>query len=322
MKNMSINEVFEIYIADRVIHFDNGGEPTRHVANIKSALRQVLKELPGAMVSDLDGPTLAEIRDRWIKETQLARNTINRRVQYAQRMIKWCVERGFVKSEQLVSVMCVELIAPGRRRAQDKPRVQSAPEDAIDPVLEELPDAVRSMMEMIRLTGMRPGEVRLMQLCDLKRMTHDDRPVFKYTPSKHKTAHLGKSRRVFLAGRAFDIAIERISSLAGETLFDPETEGYLFSPDGKGQRPYAESSVPQAVRRARLRAVAEKWTPNQLRHGFATKQRREGEQLELIADLLGHSKTDTTLIYIDREVLDETDDQQALEAAIRLAQAS
>jgi integrase len=42
-------------------------------------------------------------------------------------------------------------------------------------------------------------------------------------------------------------------------------------------------------------------------------------QLPLIADLLGHSDTNTTMIYIDPEVLDETDDQDALEAALKLA---
>jgi integrase len=251
--NMTIQEVFNLYIEDRAIYFDNGNGPSRNWHNIRSGLKPFVESVGHKMMTELDAPMLAALRDEWVREAKLVRGTINRRLDYITRMVKWCVERGYSNTHQLIGITTVERLARGRYGARDNAPIRSACKDDVQRVMNELSTPLRDMIEMMQLTGMRPGEARLMKLTDLKRSTYEGKPVFKYTLKNHKTSHLGKRRRVFLAGRAFDLAVERISTLAGETLFDPVTEGYLFSPGNDGKKPYSESSVPQGVRRARER---------------------------------------------------------------------
>ena len=168
-------------------------------------------------------------------------------------------------------------------------------------------------IQLLQLTGMRPGEARLMRLCDLEPIMANGKQAFRYTIEAHKTAYKGKRRRVFLVGRAYRLTVERISSLARTTLFEPDGNGYLFSPDDDGDKPYSECALSQRVRAKCDKLKVERWSPNQLRHGFATESRSKGVQLDLIADLLGHADPRTTLIYA------EPDDDAALDAAIRLA---
>lgn len=313
IQDITIREVMSMYFTDRAIYFDNGNGPTRYLQNIKSGLKPVLEEMGSAKLKDLDAPTLAGLRDQWVQEGRIARSTINRRLQFVTKLIKWCIERGYSTPEQLIGISTVERIKRGRYGARDTEPVGPACPDAVRLVMQEVPESIRAMMELIELTGMRPGEARRMKLSELERVKHNGESVFKYTPSRHKTSHLGKRRRIFIAGRARQIIIERISTLAKSTLFEEDSEGYLFSPDGDGAKPYQESSVPQAIRRARKRAGVDRWTPNQLRHTYATETRSKGYQLELIADLLGHADPRTTLIYA------EPDDGAALDAAVKLA---
>ena len=57
------------------------------------------------------------------------------------------------------------------------------------------------MARMVRLhllTGMRPGEVCSMRLCDIDRSGD----VWKYSPEGHKTEHHGRSRVILLGRKA------------------------------------------------------------------------------------------------------------------------
>ena len=325
----TIKDLIDLYLENRAIYYTDDRGLSRHWSNIKSLLKPVADELGHLPLCGLDAPALARLRDQWVRENRIVYDTINRRIRSTIKFVEWCNESGYTTPVQLIGLSTVQHLRRTGRNARKNDPVRSASRFDVDAVLAEVPKPIRAMMQMMELTGMRPCEARRMRLIDLKRVQHDGCPVFKYTLGQHKTSHLGKRRRVFLAGRAFDLAVERISTLAGESLFDPETEGYLFSPDDDGARCYAEAAVPQAIRRGYKRAckrakkqgtpMPQRWSPNQLRHGYATKSKSEGLQLELIGDLLGHSNTKTTLIYIDDDVLDSTDDHEAMQAAIKLA---
>lgn len=63
---------------------------------------------------------------------------------------------------------------------------------------------------------------------------------------------------------------------------------------------YSTDSYRRAVERAAQREGVEKWTPNQLRHTFATAVRKRFG-LEATQTSLGHSKADVTQIYAERD---------------------
>jgi integrase len=74
------------------------------------------------------------------------------------------------------------------------------------------------MIELQRLTGMRPGEACQMRTCDID----VSGKVWVYVPGSHKTEHHGKARMVYLGPRAQVI----LSSWINQG--DPDA--FLFSP--------------------------------------------------------------------------------------------
>ena len=62
---------------------------------------------------------------------------------------------------------------------------------------------------------------------------------------------------------------------------------------------YNKNSYAQAIERGCLRAKVPVFTPNQIRHTFATKVRRD-HGLEAAQVLFGHSKADVTQVYAER----------------------
>lgn len=311
--NLTIENTVHKYLMNRASYYETGEGPSRQLNNLQSGLKPLIESIGHLPITELDGPRLAELRDEWAKTTNLVRTTINKRMQYVVAFGRWCVEKGIIKAEQLVSLQAVEKVKRGRYGVRDAEPVGPADPGHVAAVMRDLPSTARGIIEMMQLTGMRPGEVRTMRACDLELIRVEHRTVYRFTPKRHKTAHLGKRRRIFLVGRAYSLANERLSTLIGSSLFEAESQGYLFSVDDDGNSPYQINSLHQAVRRSCDRLSLPRWTPNQLRHSYATNSRSKGFKLELIADLLGHADPRTTLIYA------EPDDEAALRAAIQLA---
>lgn len=73
------------------------------------------------------------------------------------------------------------------------------------------------MIELLRLTGMRPGEVVQMRTADLDMAG----AVWSYVPQKHKTQHHGHERVVYLGPKAQEVLRPWLRA---------DREAYLFSP--------------------------------------------------------------------------------------------
>src|SRR5207248_1684941 len=84
----------------------------------------------------------------------------------------------------------------GRGRA--RPPVGPAPDAHVEAVLPHLQPTVRARVELQRLTGMRPGEVRLRRRADLETAG----PVWFYRPPARKVAYAGRGRVVPLGPKA------------------------------------------------------------------------------------------------------------------------
>src|SRR5262249_38260878 len=107
-------------------------------------------------------------------------------------------------SEELVPVTVYQALQtlPGLRKGRTEAR-ESEPVKPADPAhvaatLPFLSSHVRAMVELQRLTGMRPGEVCKLKLCDVDRSG----ALWEYRPTHHKTAHHGKGRVIPFGPRA------------------------------------------------------------------------------------------------------------------------
>lgn len=177
---------------------------------------------------------------------------------------------------------------------------------------------VWAMIQLQLLTGMRPGEARLMRGCDLDVSGN----IWTYSPVSHKTEHYGIERTVYLGPRAREVI---------KPFLEIDTSAFLFSPtDAMAERRasqrrqrktmvqpsqvsrrkahprrrpgdhYCREAYRGAVQRACVKAGVPPWTPAQLRHNAATRFRKE-YGLKVAQIMLGHQSAEVTQIYAERD---------------------
>jgi integrase len=204
----------------------------------------------------------------------------------------------------------------GRSEAKDPPEVGPVADEHVEAVLPHVCRHVAAMIQVQRLTGMRPGEV-----ITIKRSEIDiSGAVWVYRPARHKNTWRGKDRVIGIGPKAQAI-------LRNFFTTSIDLDYYLFSPIQARQERFdamrelrvskvqpsqvcrkktkpkripgerfTGAAYTRVVRRACLKAGVPAWKPNQLRHAFATEIRRRFG-LEAAQVGLGHAKADVTEIY-------------------------
>lgn len=318
--DLSVNEMLLGYTAHAERHYrDPDGNPTNELMSVKLATRHVRLLYGDTPAADFGPLALKAVRQKFIS-MGWCRRTVNQNVERLRRMFKWAVAEELIPAANYHALAAVDGLRRGRCEAPEAEPVQPVDFESVEATLPHLGRHVRAMVELQRVTGMRPGEVCRMRLLDIDR-TSDP---WVYRPKKHKTAHLGKTRAVMIGpkGRA---VIEAF--VAGGSVVDPS--GPLFSPRRAREERWAEMRAKRktkvqpsqadrsvknpdpkklpaeqytpnayalAVRRAAIRAGIAHWHPNQLRHSFGTLA-REKHGLEAAQHLLGHSRSDVTERY-------------------------
>jgi integrase len=304
------------------------GTPTGEAANIKLALRP-LRELYAHIPARDFGPLqLKAVRNKLIAHTyrgkSLCRADVNRRVRMVVRAFKWAVAEGMIPAAVHHGLVTVEPLRRGRSEARETAPIKPVPDAFIDAVRCHVSRQVWGMIELQRLTGMRPGEVCMMRTIDID-MSGD---IWIYTPFAHKTEHHGRFRTIAIGPR-------------GQQVLKPwlraELTGFIFSPreaeferlararenrktrvqpsqlSRKKKHPkhvpgerYTRLSYAQAIRRGCEKAGVPAWAPNRLRHNWATLVRHE-HGLDASRACLGHSSPAVTAHYaeVDSEVAKE-----------------
>jgi integrase len=195
---VSVNEVLLAFMGWAATHYRTpDGEPTTEIGELKWSIKPV-RELYGETPAAEFGPrSLAAIRKDMVRRGW-CRSLINRRIERVKRVFKWAA------SEELVSVTVYQALRTlaGLRKGRTEAR-ESVPVKPVDPeyvlaTLPFLPPHLQCMVELQRLTGMRPGEVCQLRLCEVERRGE----VWVYRPTQHKSAHLGKTRAIHFGPRA------------------------------------------------------------------------------------------------------------------------
>jgi integrase len=187
------------------------------------------------------------------------------------------------------------------------------------------------MIELQRLTGMRSGEVVVMQACNID-MTG---VVWIYRPAAHKNRWRGHERCIYLGPKAQQIIRRYLKPNIEAPLFSPadavvakmdERRRNRVTPLTCGNRPgtnrkanpkrkpgdrYDIAAYRRAISRGCKNADVPHWHPHQLRHNHATTLRKL-YGLEVARILLGHKTAAVTEIYA------EADQQKAVEIAAKI----
>ena len=172
-------------------------------------------------------------------------------------------------------------------------------------------------MELLRCTGMRPGEVCRMTLGDIDRTS----AVWTYRPVRHKNEHRGKHRAVSLGKYAQAIIIAHLEGRIigdADALFNPRRQREerfaakraerksKVQPSQKCRKKAEPVRVPgewfnshaitHAVALACEKAGVPRWSPYQLRHLKGAELRGQFS-LEHVRAALGHSHAIMTAHY-------------------------
>jgi integrase len=294
------------------------GTPTGEFENFRYALRPLKKLFGSTPARDFGPRALKEVRDAMAREG-LCRNTVNFRVGKVVRVFKWGVENELVPPAVHHGLKAVAGLRKGRSGVRETGPVKPVPDAFVDAIRPHVSRQVWAMVELQRLTGMRPGEVTIMRTGDLDATG----PVWTYTPERHKTEHHGRRREIPLGPKAQAVVRPWLSPDLDGYLFQPREADAEFrarkredrksplTPSQRARKPkrdrrrapgdhYDTRSYAHAVHRGCEKAGVPAWGPNRLRHNAATLLRRECG-LDAARAVLGHSSPVVTEVYAERD---------------------
>lgn len=292
-------------------YVDANGKPTGEATNLRLASRE-LDELFGAQpVASFTPRDLKRVQEAMV-DADLCVNEVNKRIRKIRQIFKWFVSEEIVEPIVWQGLQAVSPVKAGRSTVRATAPVGPAPEAHVWDAVAKMPKTVKAMVKLQMYTGMRPGEV-----CDMRQIDLDTNgEVWLYRPRTHKNAHRGKSREILIGPKAQEEIKPFLKRNVMAELFSPReamsqrhsaraTHRKVPWQPKPGARKlgekYTTMTYRQAIHYACKAAGLEEdcwWSPNQLRHNFATMARKTSG-VETARAALGHAKLETTEIYAE-----------------------
>ncbi|HXD85607.1 MAG TPA: tyrosine-type recombinase/integrase [Urbifossiella sp.] len=169
------------------------GRETSEVREYELVIRHT-RELYGETLAAEFGPlNFKAVRQKMIL-AGWSRGVINQRMGRLERIFKWAVAEQMIPAEVHYALAAVPGLKKGRTEARETDPVKPVDPSTVDSTIPSLNRHVRAMVELQRVTGMRPGEVCRLRLADVDRSAEP----WVYRLVQHKTLHHGKDRAVMI----------------------------------------------------------------------------------------------------------------------------
>jgi integrase len=294
------------------------GTPTGETAVDPQALR-VVRGLYGHTPAREFGPVALKAVRAAMVERGWCRTRVNRQINRVRRAWKWAASEEMVPGAVVHDLATVAGLRRGRTAAHDPGPVKPVPEADYRAALPFMVPTLKARVQVQRLAGLRPCEVRLLTPADLDTTGE----LWIYKPAEHKMAYLGRDKAVllppsarvvlepWLAGRqpdevVFSLRRARQEMYAGRrakrrSKVQPGQQGRSKPEDMKVRETRERFGIgghAAWVRRACERAGAEPWGPGPRRHASANGVRAK-HGLEAARVPLGHARADVTQLYAE-----------------------
>lgn len=315
---MTVNELILAYLQFADGYYRKNGQPTGEYDSIRYSLKPLRRLYGSAGVNEFGPLALKNVREEMITSA-LCRNEINKRVGRIVRMFKWGVESEFIDPMTHHALSQVRGLSRGRTPARESEPVKPVSDAHVDAIKPHVSRRICAMIELQRTTGMRPGEVCMIQAGALDRSG----ATWIYRPGTHKTEHHGHERKVYLGPKAQEILRVWLRDDPAAFLFSPQDELEERSQERRAGRKtkvppsqarrkrkkspekvpgerYEVRSYNRAISRGCEKAGIPRWHANQLRHTAATEIRREFG-LDAASLILGHRGVQVTQVYAERD---------------------
>jgi integrase/recombinase XerC len=242
-----------------------------------------------------------EYRQWMVTVKDLAPATVNRRIASLRAFAAWAYTAGLVATDPTENIQLVEeQTSPPRwldrreqaalQRVLDR-RLEHAELKARLAELEDRPTPTdliwarrdAAIVQVMLGAGLRVGEVAALKVSDVELRDRSGQVTVRLGKgSKHRTIPLNADVRAALAAWL-------------EVRPEVDTEALFVSRRGKG---LGQRGLQRVVEKLGREADVEEVTAHALRHSFAKNLVDASVGLEKVADLLGHSRLETTRIYI------------------------
>jgi integrase len=298
-----------------------------HYSTIKTAIEILLKNFAGQAVDVLDSRHFLVLQDMFV-QYGVSRKYCNDLMKFIRAMLKWGVLRKLVAHQVYFEAKLVPALKEGKTRAYETPEQQPVPDWVVLRTLPFMSPTVATMVQVQRLTGMRPSEICKMRVGDIDRKRGNG--LWYYSP-KHKTEkHIGKKPIPLGKPEQELIAPYLEGKKPLEAVFSPRTAMQEWHAERRANRKTKVSPSQQERDRQRaknprprqphefydrnsyriaiLNAIKKgnktlpvdqqipHWFPYQIRHAAGTEaETREG--LDKAQALLGHTTANTTKRY-------------------------
>lgn len=176
---------------------DADGQPTNEQNNFRQALAPLLQSHGHTLAREFGPQGLKAVRQAMI-DRGWTRKWVNLSIGRIKRLFKWAVSEELIPPTVLQGLQAVEGLSRGRTAAREAEPVGLVADEVVEKTLPHLTRHVAGMVRLQRLTGMRPGEVCRVRLCDIDRAGD----VWVFHPTKRKTSHRGKGRAMPSARRS------------------------------------------------------------------------------------------------------------------------
>lgn len=272
---LTVEELVLVFMKHAEKHYLKNGKVTDEVACIKSAVDRLVI-LYGPTPAEKFGPlALKAVRQYMIDSKKMCRDFINKSIGRIRRVFRYAVENELIEPAVLQKLEAVAPLLAGRTEAFDHAPRKPVPQKHIDQVKAKVPERTKDIIDLILLTGSRPGE--LVNLTgELINRTSD---IWVADLADHKTSHRGKER--FL-------------------VFGPKAQLILkrYLPSDPSQRLFrvARATVSNQITAACDELKIDRFSAHWLRHNAATWLREE-YGLDVAQIMLGHASASMTELY-------------------------
>jgi integrase len=126
-----------------------------------------------------------------IRSRRFCRNTINKYTRRIVSLFEWGVEMELALETTHRALKAIKFLPEGYLGTFDNPEREHVPDDVVDRTLPFMPPMLRAMVQIQRMTGMRPSEVFNMTVGCIDKTRVPG--LWHYTPKSHKTErYVGK----------------------------------------------------------------------------------------------------------------------------------
>jgi len=197
----TVGQVAAAYRLHARQRYRKGGKPTSELGEVRLSVLAALELYEDLPARDFGPLALQAVRDR-IAASGVCRATVNGRVRRVRRMFRWAVARELIPETVYRALCTVEGLRAGESPARETDPVAPVADSVLEAIRPHVGRIVWSMIELQRLTGMRPGEVVILRPADLELRTTGP---WLYRPATHKTAHRGHDRIVRIGPAAQEV---------------------------------------------------------------------------------------------------------------------